>query len=119
MVEGGFSVKTLSAVVCFMLAGVMPIALKFDRQKENQKMHRPETAVKFIKSDTLPPSIGYSQAVTVKSGRLASGHGSLRQTRRVGRFPRSGGADLRKFEGGTRGKRGELRRRRQAEQLFR
>ncbi len=33
-------------------------------------MNRTETAVKFIKSDTLPPSPGYSQAVTVRSGRL-------------------------------------------------
>ena len=62
--------KTLSAVVCFALLGVMPIALKFDQQEENQKMNRTETAVKFIKSDTLPPSPGYSQAVTVRSGRL-------------------------------------------------
>jgi hypothetical protein len=29
--------------------GVMPIALKFDQQRENQKMNRTETAVKFIK----------------------------------------------------------------------
>jgi reactive intermediate/imine deaminase len=33
-------------------------------------MNRTETAVKFVKSDTLPPSVGYSQAVTVGSGRL-------------------------------------------------
>ena len=33
-------------------------------------MNRTETAVKFIKSDTLPPSVGYSQAVTFGSGRL-------------------------------------------------
>ena len=62
--------KTVSAVMCFTLVGVMPLALKFDQQKENQKMNRTETAVKFIKSDTLPPSVGYSQAVTVRSGRL-------------------------------------------------
>ena len=62
--------KTLSAVVCFALVGIMPIALKFDQQKENQKMNRTETPVQFIKSDALPPSVGYSQAATVKSGRL-------------------------------------------------
>jgi reactive intermediate/imine deaminase len=47
----------------------MPIALKFDQQKENQKMKRTETPVKFIKSETLPPSPGYSQAATVSGGR--------------------------------------------------
>jgi reactive intermediate/imine deaminase len=62
--------KTLSAVVCFALVGVMPIALKFDHQKDNQKMNATETAVKFIKSDTLPPTAGYSQAVSVRSGRM-------------------------------------------------
>ena len=62
--------KTLSAVVCLALVGVMPIALKPDQQKENQKMNRSETALQFIKSDTLPPSVGYSQAAIVKSGRL-------------------------------------------------
>jgi reactive intermediate/imine deaminase len=63
-------VKTLSAVVCFMLVAVIPVALKFDQQRENQKMNRTETAVKFINSDKLPPAVGYSQAVTVRSGRL-------------------------------------------------
>lgn len=62
--------KTLSAVACFALLGVMPIALKFVQQKENHKMNRTETAVKFIQTDTLPPSVGYSQAVTVRSGRV-------------------------------------------------
>jgi len=62
--------KILSIVVCFVLLGTMPIALKFDQQKENQKMDRTESAVQFIKSDTLPPAVGYSQAATVKSGRL-------------------------------------------------
>jgi len=63
-------VKTLSAVLCLAMVGVMALALQFDRQKENQKMSRTETAVKFIKADTLPPSPGYSQAATVSSGRL-------------------------------------------------
>jgi hypothetical protein len=45
----------------------VPIALKFDQQSENKNMNRTETAVKFIKSDTLPPTVGYSQAVTVRS----------------------------------------------------
>lgn len=33
-------------------------------------MNTTETAVKFIKSETLPPSPGYSQAVSVGNGRL-------------------------------------------------
>ena len=33
-------------------------------------MSRTETVVKFIQSDALPPSPGYSQAVTVGGGRL-------------------------------------------------
>jgi reactive intermediate/imine deaminase len=48
----------------------MPIALEFDPQKENQKMSRTETPVKFIKSEALPPSPGYSQAAIVGRGRL-------------------------------------------------
>jgi enamine deaminase RidA (YjgF/YER057c/UK114 family) len=63
-------VKTLSAVVCLALVGVLPVAWKFDQQRENQKMNHTETPVKFIKSETLPPSPGYSQAATVSSGRL-------------------------------------------------
>ena len=62
--------KILSAVVCFALVGVMPIAFEIGSAKGNQKMNRTEKAVKFIKSDTLPPSVGYSQAVTVRSGSL-------------------------------------------------
>jgi reactive intermediate/imine deaminase len=63
-------VKTLSAAVCFALVGVMPIAFEIRSAKEHQKMDRAETTVKFIKSDKLPPSVGYSQAVTVRNGRL-------------------------------------------------
>jgi reactive intermediate/imine deaminase len=56
--------------MCLALVAVLPIATRFDQQKENQKMNHTETAVKFIKSDTLPPSVGYSQAATVGTGRL-------------------------------------------------
>jgi reactive intermediate/imine deaminase len=63
-------VKILSAVVCFALVGVMPTAFEIGSAKGNQKMNRTEKAVKFIKSDTLPPSVGYSQAATVRTGRL-------------------------------------------------
>lgn len=62
--------KILWAVACFALLGTMPVALKFDQQKENQNLNHAETAVQFLKSDRLPPSPGYSQAATVKSGRL-------------------------------------------------
>jgi reactive intermediate/imine deaminase len=63
-------VKHLPAGMCLTLVGVMCIARKFDQQRENKKMNRTETAVKFITPDTLPLAVGYSQAVTVKSGRL-------------------------------------------------
>jgi reactive intermediate/imine deaminase len=63
-------VKALSAVVCLVLVGVVPVTLKFDQQKESQKMVRTETVMKFIKSEALPPSPGYSQAATVSSGRM-------------------------------------------------
>jgi reactive intermediate/imine deaminase len=43
---------------------------KLDHQKENHQMSHIETPVKFIKSDTLPPSPGYSQAATVSGARL-------------------------------------------------
>jgi reactive intermediate/imine deaminase len=46
------------------------MALKFNSQKENSKMSLTEAAMNFIKSDTLPPAAGYSQAATVQSGRL-------------------------------------------------
>lgn len=62
--------KILSAVVCLALAGAATVGLKIDQQKENAKMNRTETTVKFIKSETLPPSPGYSQAATVSGGRL-------------------------------------------------
>jgi len=63
-------VKTLSTVVCFALVGAIHLALKFNSQKENSNLSRTEAAVKFIKSDTLPPAAGYSQAATVRSERL-------------------------------------------------
>jgi reactive intermediate/imine deaminase len=46
------------------------MAFEIRSAKENQMMNRTETAVEFVKSDKLPPSAGYSQAVTVRSGRL-------------------------------------------------
>ena len=62
--------KTLSAVLCFALVAAMPTTLKFNQQTENQKMNRAETVVEFVKSDSLPNSVGYSQAATVRGGRL-------------------------------------------------
>jgi reactive intermediate/imine deaminase len=62
--------KILSIVVCIVFLGAMQLTMKLGQQKENQKMSHPETSVQFIKSDTLPPAVGYSQAATVKSGRL-------------------------------------------------
>jgi reactive intermediate/imine deaminase len=48
----------------------MPIVFEIRSAKENHKMNCTETAVKFIKSDKLPPSVGYSHAVTFRSGHL-------------------------------------------------
>jgi reactive intermediate/imine deaminase len=48
----------------------MLIAIEIRSAKENQKMNRAKTTVEFIKSDTLPPSVGYSQAASVRTGRL-------------------------------------------------
>ena len=62
--------KILSVVASFALLGAILAALKFDQQKENQNLNHAETAVQFLKSDGLPPSPGYSQAATVKTGRL-------------------------------------------------
>jgi enamine deaminase RidA (YjgF/YER057c/UK114 family) len=59
--------KIFSVVAFFLLLGAMPAPSNFAHQKETQKMNAP---VQFIKSDTLPPSVGYSQAAVVKRGRL-------------------------------------------------
>jgi reactive intermediate/imine deaminase len=63
-------VKTVSAVVGFTVLAAAPMALKGDQGVENENMNRTETAVKFIKSNLLPPAVGYSQAVRVRNGRL-------------------------------------------------
>jgi reactive intermediate/imine deaminase len=38
--------------------------------KENLKMEQQGSVVRFVKSDALPPSPGYSQAVEVRPGRI-------------------------------------------------
>jgi reactive intermediate/imine deaminase len=40
------------------------------REKEKNKMGQSQHAVRFVKSENLPPSPGYSQAVEVRPGRL-------------------------------------------------
>jgi reactive intermediate/imine deaminase len=40
------------------------------QSKENQKMEQQKNAARFIKSDALPPSPGYSQAVEAHPGRI-------------------------------------------------
>jgi len=39
-------------------------------EKEKNKMGQSQNAVRFVKSENLPPSPGYSQAVEVRPGRL-------------------------------------------------
>jgi reactive intermediate/imine deaminase len=52
------------------MAGFISRPLNSIQSKENQKMNQPGNAARFVKSDLLPPSPGYSQAVEVRPGRL-------------------------------------------------
>jgi reactive intermediate/imine deaminase len=60
--------RTVWAGVCLLAAGMISRPWNATQLKENQKMEK--NAVRFVKSDTLPPSPGYSQAVEVRRGRV-------------------------------------------------
>jgi reactive intermediate/imine deaminase len=62
--------KALLVSVCVLMAGIISRPLNLIQSKENQKMQQPGNAVRFVKSDLLPPSPGYSQAVELRPGRL-------------------------------------------------
>jgi len=62
-------VRTVAAVVCLFVAGSFSNGWSVKQQKEN-RVERKQDAVKFTKSETLPPAVGYSQAATVARGRL-------------------------------------------------
>jgi reactive intermediate/imine deaminase len=53
--------------MCLLLAGLFSMP---QTEKEKNKMGQSQNAVRFVKSENLPPSPGYSQAVEVRPGRL-------------------------------------------------
>ena len=62
--------RIIAGVVGLFVAGSVSEAWNRNQQKENQKMEHNASAIKFVKSDTLPPSPGYSQAAVVPKGHL-------------------------------------------------
>jgi reactive intermediate/imine deaminase len=62
--------RTLWVGVCVLAAGFISGPWNSTKLKENQKMEQQKNAVRFVKSDALPPSPGYSQAVVVHPGRI-------------------------------------------------
>jgi enamine deaminase RidA (YjgF/YER057c/UK114 family) len=55
-------------VVCLLGAGTISEKWNAGQTKEASKMDKERGSVRFVKSDTLPPSPGYSQAVDIRSG---------------------------------------------------
>src|SRR5579864_1189422 len=53
--------------MCLLLAGLFSMP---QTEKEKNKMGQSQNAVRFVKSENLPPSPGYSQAVEVRLGHL-------------------------------------------------
>lgn len=61
--------RIIAGAVCLFVAGSIAETRNPNQQKEKAVEHK-ETAVRFVKSDTLPPSPGYSQAAVAPKGRL-------------------------------------------------
>jgi reactive intermediate/imine deaminase len=61
--------RTLLVGICLLVAGIFSQPLNVAKPKENMKMEQQKSVARFIKSDVLPPSPGYSQAVEVRPGR--------------------------------------------------
>jgi reactive intermediate/imine deaminase len=59
--------RTVLVVVCLLFASLFPIT---QSKKETKPMNELPGAVRFVKSENLPPSPGYSQAVEIKRGRI-------------------------------------------------
>src|ERR1700704_2022994 len=57
-------------VACLLAAGIASRPWSSTQLKENQKMEHQKNAVRFVKSEALPPSPGYSQAAEVRPGRM-------------------------------------------------
>src|SRR5258706_13263837 len=62
--------RTMLVGVCLLVAGIISQPRTAVKPKENSNMEQQKSAARFIKSDTLPPSPGYSQAVEVRPGRI-------------------------------------------------
>jgi enamine deaminase RidA (YjgF/YER057c/UK114 family) len=62
--------RIVAGVVCLFVAGSVGETWHQNQQKENRTMEHKEAAVKFVKSETLPPAAGYSQVAVVTKGRL-------------------------------------------------
>ena len=59
--------RTVCVIVCLLSVWLFS---QVQNEKEKRQMSSSESAVRFIKSENLPPSPGYSQAVEIKRGRI-------------------------------------------------
>lgn len=59
--------RAVSVVVCLLFAGLFSV---IQNKKEMKPMSQSQDAVRFVKSENLPPSPGYSQAVEIRGGRI-------------------------------------------------
>lgn len=59
--------RAVSVVVCLLFAGLFSVT---QNKKETSSMSQSQDAVRFVKSENLPPSPGYSQAVEIRRGRI-------------------------------------------------
>ncbi len=59
--------RTVSVVVCLLSAGLFSVT---QNEKEKTQMSQSQNALCFVKSDNLPPSPGYSQAVEIRRGHI-------------------------------------------------
>ena len=62
--------RSARVVLCLLAAGIASRPWSLTQLKENQKMEHQKNTVRFIKSEALPPSPGYSQAAEVRPGRM-------------------------------------------------
>lgn len=60
--------RTATVIVCLFAATVLSGKWNADQIKETTKVGQEKNVVRFVKSDTLPPSPGYSQAVEIRPG---------------------------------------------------
>jgi reactive intermediate/imine deaminase len=60
--------RTMLVVVCLTGALTLSGNWNSNQTKETSTMSQEKAAVRFVKSDTLPPSPGYSQAVEIRKG---------------------------------------------------